>query len=248
MPELEFLYGYQVLREIMIHQPQRLQRLFLQQPRGDARAQELAQWAQESRIPVTWMSKIDIERMVGAVHHQGMVAQCSRQGPKSEAWLLDDLGKDDSRPLLLLILDGVKDPHNLGACIRTANAFGAAAVIIPKDRAVGLTDAVHKTACGATAVTPLVQVTNLARTLRELKERRVWLAGLDMAGGQSIADLDAGNRVGVVMGGEEEGLRRLTREQCDFLAHIPMRGSVESLNVSVAAAIAMWCQSVRVFK
>ncbi len=247
MADIEFLYGYQVLREIILHQSQRLQRLFLQQPRGDTRAQELLQWAQGSGIPVAWVSKIDLDRMVGAVHHQGMVAQCSRMGPKSENWLMD-LVEDGSQALLLLILDGVKDPHNLGACIRTANAMGAAAVVIPKDRAVGLTDAVHKTACGATAVTPLVQVTNLARTLRELKERQIWLIGLDMEGDQDIAKLDAGARVGLVMGGEEEGLRRLTREQCDFLAHIPMRGSVDSLNVSVAAAIALWSQAIKIFK
>jgi 23S rRNA (guanosine2251-2'-O)-methyltransferase len=239
MQKNEYIYGYQPLREIIRHQPQRVQRLFLQQQRSDERVQELLQWAQAAKIPVAWVSKGELDEMLGSRQHQGMAIQCSRIGALSES-MLTDLLADESKSLLLLILDGIQDPHNLGACIRTANAMGADAVIAPKDRAVGLTDVVHKTACGATAVTPFIQVTNLARTLREIKEYGVWLVGMAAEAKASITGLDLGRRIALVMGGEGQGLRRLTLEQCDHLARIPMYGTVESLNVSVATAIALY--------
>lgn len=243
MQKYEFIYGYQPLREILLHQPQRVQRLYLQQQRSDERIQELLQCAQLRKIPVVWLDRNDLAKMLGVRRHQGMAIQCDRISVMPES-MLGDLLQDESKPLLLLILDGVQDPHNLGACIRTANAMGAAAVVSPKDRAVGLTDVVHKTACGATAVTPFIQVTNLARTLREIKEYGVWLVGMAAEAETCLANLNMGKRIGLVMGGEGQGLRRLTREQCDCLARIPMVGTVDSLNVSVAAAIGLYELSI----
>lgn len=239
MAKNEFIYGYQTLREIIQHQPQIIQRLYLQQQRSDERIQELVQWAQAANMPVTWVSRADLDQMLGTSQHQGMAIQCSRIAALPESMLMD-LVQDESKPLFLLVLDGVQDPHNLGACIRTANAMGVDAVIAPRDRAVGLTDVVHKTACGATAVTPFIQVTNLARTLREIKQYSLWLVGMDATAETTLATIDPGHRVALIMGGEGQGLRRLTLEQCDYLAKIPMHGTVESLNVSVAAAIGLY--------
>ena len=141
---------------------------------------------------------------------------------------------------LLLILDGVQDPHNLGACLRTADAAGVSAVIAPRDRAVGLTPTVRKVACGAAEAIPFIQVTNIARTLRELKDRGIWLVGADGAAEMDIFSAGLRGPLGLVMGAEGEGLRRLTREHCDFLVRIPMAGTLESLNVSVATGICLF--------
>lgn len=239
MQKTEFIYGYQTLREILRFQPQAIRQLYLQQERHDQRIQELLSLAQVAKLPVKWASRPELDHLLGTTRHQGMAIECGRISAMPES-MLQELIADEAAPILLLVLDGIQDPHNLGACIRTANAMGAAAVIAPKDRAAGLTDVVHKTACGATAVTPFIQVTNLARTLRELKEHGVWLVGLDAEADSPLARLDAGKRAALIMGSEGEGLRRLTKEECDYLVHIPMHGTVESLNVSVATAIALY--------
>lgn len=150
--------------------------------------------------------------------------------------ILDSL----KEPPFLLILDGVQDPHNLGACLRSADAAGVHAVIAPKDRAVSLTDTVRKIACGAAEHVPFVTVTNLARTLKELKEAGLWLVGTADGAEQSLYDIDLTGPLALVMGAEGKGLRRLTREHCDFLVHIPMAGSVECLNVSVATGVCLF--------
>ena len=144
------------------------------------------------------------------------------------------------QPPFLLILDGLQDPHNLGACLRSADAAGVHAVIVPKDRAVSLTDTVCKVACGAAEHVPLVTVTNLARTLKQLKELGLWLVGTADDAKQSLYDVDLTGPLALVMGAEGKGLRRLTKEHCDFLVHIPMAGSVECLNVSVAAGVCLF--------
>ncbi len=239
MAKTEFIYGFQSLREILRYQPKIVQRLYFAQGRDDERVADLQQLAQTAKIAITWVSRGELDQLLGTTHHQGMAIQCSHIGSLPES-MLANLLTDESKPVLLLLLDGVQDPHNLGACIRSANAMGADAVITPKDRAVGLTEIVHKTACGATAFTPFIQVTNLARTIREIKEFGVWVVGLDAEGSSSIIELDAGQRVALVAGAEGEGLRRLTRESCDYLVHIPMFGTVSSLNVSVAAAIGLY--------
>jgi 23S rRNA (guanosine2251-2'-O)-methyltransferase len=152
---------------------------------------------------------------------------------------LDDVLADLHEPPVLLVLDGVTDPHNLGACLRSADAFGAHAVVVPKDRSVGLNATVAKAASGAADTVPVVTVTNLVRTLREMKERDVWLLGAQQ-GGESLFDADLSGALAWVLGAEGQGLRRLTRESCDRLIGIPMCGSVESLNVSVTAGICLY--------
>jgi len=152
---------------------------------------------------------------------------------------LDDVLADLAEPALLLVLDGVTDPHNLGACLRSADAFGAQAVIVPKDRAVGLNATAAKAASGAAETVPVITVTNLARTMRELKERGVWLLGADEQG-ESLFDADVSGPIAWVLGAEGQGLRRLTRDLCDRLVGIPMSGAVESLNVSVTAGICLY--------
>ncbi len=240
MAKTEIIYGFQVLKEVLRHQPKTVQRLFLQENRVDDRVQELLKLAQASKLPVQWLNRHDLDKMLGTSQHQGMAIECSKIASLSESMLQGLLQEHESGPILLLILDGVQDPHNLGACIRTANAMGAAAVIAPKDRAAGLTEVVHKAACGATTVTPFIQITNLARTLRELKEHSIWLVGMDGEADQILSEINPGPRVALVMGSEGEGLRRLTRAECDFLVKIPMCGTVESLNVSVATAIGLY--------
>lgn len=239
MQKTEFIYGYQTLRHILTVQAKTAGRLYLQKERQDERMRAIAQLAQKNGVPIVWVSGRELDQLLGSRQHQGMALQGARIPALTEAALSDVL-EDESKPLLLLILDGIQDPHNLGACIRTANAMGADAVVAPKDRAAGLSDVVHKTACGATAVTPFIQVTNLARTLREIKEYGVWLAGLDAEAPMLLADLKPASRMALVLGGEGEGLRRLTREECDYLVRIPMQGTVTSLNVSVAAAISLY--------
>ena len=163
----------------------------------------------------------------------------ARVALKSLGESLDEVLEGVERPLVL-VLDGVTDPHNLGACLRVANAAGAHAVIAPKDRSAGITPAVSKVASGAAEATPYLMVTNLARTLRELKEREVWIVGADERAPQSLYEADLPPAIAWVLGAEGEGMRRLTRENCDLLVRIPMAGEVESLNVSVSAGICLY--------
>lgn len=156
-----------------------------------------------------------------------------------EDFLYEMLDASDRDPFLL-VLDGVLDPHNLGACMRSADAAGVQAVIIPRDRAVSLTDTVRKIACGAAEHLPLIRVTNLVRTLKELQNRNVWLVGTVVGAEKSIYETDLTGPIALVMGGEEKGLRRLTRECCDFEVSLPMAGAVESLNVSVATGVCLF--------
>jgi 23S rRNA (guanosine2251-2'-O)-methyltransferase len=181
-----------------------------------------------------------LDGFYGGGRHQGVVARVT---VKSLGETLDEVLQGIEKPLLL-VLDGVTDPHNLGACLRVANAAGAHAVIAPKDRAAGITPAVSKVASGAAEATPYLMVTNLARTLGELKEREVWIVGADERAPQTLYEADLPPAIAWVLGAEGEGMRRLTRESCDLLVRIPMGGEVESLNVSVSAGICLF-ESVR---
>ncbi len=173
---------------------------------------------------------------MGDTQHQGVVAHLKSERHYTEVDL-DDLLKKTDKPALILILDGVQDPHNLGACLRTADAAGVDALIIPKDRSSPLTPTARKVACGAAETIPVITVSNLARTLDHLKEQGVWLIGAAADASDTVYDIDLTGPVGIVLGAEGHGLRRLTQERCDYLAHVPMTGSVESLNVSVATGI-----------
>ena len=177
-----------------------------------------------------------LDALAGSNRHQGVVAIVDAA---SAFVSLDDVLDTLEEPPLLLVLDGVTDPHNLGACLRNADAFGAHAVVVPKDRAAGLSASVAKAASGAADTVPLITVTNLARALRDLKDRGVWILGAD-AGGESLFDADVSGPVAWVLGAEGAGLRRLTRELCDRVVGIPIRGSVGSLNVSVASGICLF--------
>jgi 23S rRNA (guanosine2251-2'-O)-methyltransferase len=178
-----------------------------------------------------------LDAMVGTRRHQGVVA---RAGELSLARNLSELLDAIQGPPLLLLLDGVTDPHNLGACLRVADGAGAHAVIAPKDRAVGLNATASKVASGAADTMPYITVTNLARTMRELQEHDIWLTGTTEDAEQTLYDIDYTGGTAFVMGSEGEGLRRLTRENCDRLVSLPMEGSVESLNVSVASGICLY--------
>ncbi|HPA00989.1 MAG TPA: 23S rRNA (guanosine(2251)-2'-O)-methyltransferase RlmB [Chiayiivirga sp.] len=199
---------------------------------------ELAELARAQGIAVNRVGSEALDRMAGGVRHQGIVLRCMAARSLDEHDL-DALLAATERPLLL-VLDGVQDPHNLGACLRSAAAAGVTAVVLPKDRSAPVNATVHKTSAGAADRISVVRVTNLARTLESLKQAGVWLVGLAGEAQASLYSMDLAGAVGIVVGGEGEGLRRLTRERCDFLARIPMPGEMESLNVSVATGIALF--------
>lgn len=239
MAQSESIYGVHAVSLLLERHPERVQQLWLQQGRDDNRMQKLQSQAGQQGVAVQWLSVAELDKRVGEVSHQGVVAQCQPAPALSEAelpWLLDAAGPNP----LLLVLDGVTDPHNLGACLRSAEAAGVAAVIVPKDRATGFTPVVRKVACGAAELVPLVQVTNLARTLKSLQQRGIWLIGTAGEAEQLVYQQDLTGPVALVMGAEGKGMRRLTREHCDHLVKLPMLGAVESLNVSVAAGICLF--------
>src|SRR3954467_2593543 len=210
--------------------------IFLDETRNDARARDLAATAERAGVRVMRVPTKRLDGFDSGGRHQGVVA---RVAVKSLGDDLDDVLLDVEQPLLL-VLDGVTDPHNLGACLRVANAGGANAVIAPKARAAGITPTVSKVASGAAEATPYLMVTNLARTLAEIKERNIWVVGADERAEKTLFEADLPDSIAWVLGAEGEGMRRLTRETCDLLVRIPMRGEVESLNVSVAAGIVLF--------
>ena len=215
--------------------------IFLDEARNDARARDLAAAAEGAQVRLLRVPAKRLDGFYGGGRHQGVVARVQMA---SVADSLDDVLEAIAGPALLLVLDGVTDPHNLGACLRIANAAGAHAVIAPKDRAAGITPAVSKVASGAAEATPYLMVTNLARTLDELKEREIWVVGADESAESTLFAADLPKSIAWVLGAEGEGMRRLTRERCDLLVKVPMRGAVQSLNVSVAAGICLY-ESVR---
>lgn len=228
------VFGFHAVLARLRADPSSVQELLVDEARHDARVKDLLAMAGRSQVKVLRVGK---ERLDGfGERHQGVVARVALKKLAAE---LDDVLEGKEKPFLL-VLDGVTDPHNLGACLRVANAAGVDAVIAPKDRAVGITPAVSKVASGAAEATPYLMVTNLARTLAELKERNVWIVGTDERAEKTLYQTDVPDAVAWVLGAEGEGMRRLTRESCDFLVRIPMRGEVESLNVSVAAGVVLF--------
>ena len=195
--------------------------------------------AERAGVKVATAADAELDKLAEGGRHQGVVAQITPRAGDPETQLEEAL-ESAVGPPLLLVLDGVQDPHNLGACLRSADAAGACAVIVPRDRAAGLTPVVRKVAAGAAETVPLVSVVNLARTLRDLKDRGIWLVGTDDTASSALFEADLAGPLALVMGSEGEGMRRLTRECCDQLVSIPMAGAVESLNVSVAAGVALF--------
>jgi len=227
------------INALLERSPERILEIWLAQPRDDARVRELKRTAEIVGLHVHAASVDALVKLVGDVNHQGAVAAIRPLKPWDENDLAQALERvaDDA---LLLVLDGVTDPHNLGACLRSAAAAGVDAVITPKDRSAGVDGVVRKVAAGAADFVPLASVTNLARTLDALKRAGIWVVGLDGEGTQDLFAADLKRPLALVLGAEGAGMRRLTRERCDFVVRIPMFGRIESLNVSVAAGIALF--------
>jgi 23S rRNA (guanosine2251-2'-O)-methyltransferase len=239
MTESTTIFGLHAVRTLLQQRPERASLLILQKGRDDARIAEVLKLAQAKGIKIEMRDGKELDRLAGDERHQGACLQIRSVGVLGEG-ALDDLLDAATTPPLLLVLDGVQDPHNLGACLRTADAAGVTAVIVPKDRAAGLSATVRKVASGAAETVPLIQVTNLARTLRWLKEREIWIVGTDDQAPHTLYSSKLTGPLAVVLGAEGTGLRRLTRENCDALVSIPMRGVVESLNVSVATGVLLY--------
>jgi len=232
-------YGVHAVRVLLMRHPQRVRRLLLSAAREAGRLGEVRALAERAGVPISIAEDATLDELADGARHQGVVAEIVPRAGDPETQLEEAIEAAAGAPLLL-VLDGVQDPHNLGACLRSADAAGVAAVIAPKDRAAGVTPVVRKVAAGAADAVAFVAVVNLARTLRQLKERGIWVIGTDDAAGQTLFDADFTGPTAIVMGSEGEGLRRLTRECCDQLVAIPMAGTVESLNVSVAAGVVLF--------
>lgn len=234
----EFVFGWHAVEAVLKREPERLQQVWIQTGRQDKRVKSITE--ELDSLEVSWQvvhrKKLD-ERVSGV--HQGIVASVSESREWTEDDLLAQLAASD-KPPFLLVLDGITDPHNLGACMRTADAVGVQAVIAPKDKSASLTPVARKIACGAAETVPFVRVTNLARFLRILKDQGVWLIGTAGEAQASLYQADFNGPVALVMGAEGKGMRRLTREHCDQLINIPMLGHVDSLNVSVATGVCLY--------
>jgi 23S rRNA (guanosine2251-2'-O)-methyltransferase len=232
------IYGLHAVRLMLERHPQRVLGVRLAEHRGDARARAIEELAHRQQRPLARVDVQVLKQQLGEVTHQGVAAEVLPLASWGEDDLLTALAGVPSP--LLLALDGVQDPHNLGACLRTADACGALAVIVPRDRAAQLTPAARKVAAGAAETTPVVVVTNLVRTLKLLKEANLWVVGADAAADQEAWAVDLQGPVVLVLGAEGSGLRHLTREHCDFMVRLPQVGAVESLNVSVAAGMLLY--------
>lgn len=213
--------------------------VWVQENRRDPRAERLLEKAESSRIAVHRVPRKVLDRMVDGARHQGIIVRY-RGAAFEQRMDLETVLKGHTELAFLLVLDGVQDPHNLGACLRSAEGAGVHAVVAPRNRAVGLTPAVRKVACGAAESVPFLRVVSLARTLHQLRQKGVRIVGAAGEAGASLYEADLTGPLAMVMGGEERGLRKLTREHCDLLVRIPMKGRGTSLNVSVAAGICLY--------
>ncbi|QJD58969.1 23S rRNA (guanosine(2251)-2'-O)-methyltransferase RlmB [Pseudomonas sp. gcc21] len=239
MSDKEYVYGLHAVSAMLQHAPKRVKQLHLVRGRIDSRMQEVLDLAQQQKVAVQHVPSDELDKLADGGVHQGVIAAVTPSQLWSEEMLGHMLDALEGVPLLL-VLDGVTDPHNLGACLRSADAAGAHAVIIPRDRSASLSPTVRKVACGAAETVPLVAVTNLARTLKQLQQRGLWVVGAAGEAEQLLYQVDLKVPSVIVMGAEGSGMRRLTREHCDYLAKLPMAGAVSSLNVSVAAGVCLF--------
>ena len=236
------IFGFHTVLARLRADPNSVLEVFLDESRKDARAKDFAAQVERAGARLMRVSASRLDGMAGGGRHQGVAARVEVNSSKQT---LEELLESLKTPPLLLVLDGITDPHNLGACLRVANAAGANAVVAPKDHAAGINATVSKVASGAAEITPYFMVTNLARTLADLKDRNIWVLGSDASAKEDIFSVkELPNAVAWVLGAEGTGMRRLTRESCDLLVRIPMQGQVESLNASVAAGICLF-ESVR---
>ena len=234
-----WIAGINPVEGALANDPERVREVVIEQGSRNARVKELADMARKAHVLVSMKPRAQLDRLGGGARHQGVLARYEAPAPLGED-VLPELAEQAGPRALFLVLDGVTDPHNLGACLRSAAAAQVTAVIVPKDRAVGITPTVRRASAGGADRVPLVAATNLARTLRSLKDAGVWLVGLAGETDASLYEMDLKGPIAIVMGSEGEGMRRLTRETCDFVARIPMPGAMESLNVSVATGVALF--------
>lgn len=240
MSQSRIIFGFHAIQSRLRQNSASIQELMIDKDRIDARMRDLLHVAKQNQVRVMELERSRLDGIAGAhARHQGVVARVL-DAPMPYQDIDDILESELSEPVLLLVLDGVEDPHNLGACLRVADAMGVHAVIAPKDRAVGLNATVRKVACGAAETVPFITVTNLARTLRELKEKGVFVIGTSAEANSELPQAQLQGPLAIVLGAEGTGLRRLTEENCDSLIKIPMLGTVESLNVSVASGICLY--------
>ncbi|MES2204222.1 MAG: 23S rRNA (guanosine(2251)-2'-O)-methyltransferase RlmB [Pseudomonadota bacterium] len=241
---LSSLFGIHAVAALLSHQPESVQALCLVKGTLNPRLLALEEKAKKNNIRIRYETSQTLDAQTNGAAHQGVIAMVENGvQPKALTNYSENMLPEFLETIevpFLLILDTVQDPHNLGACLRSANAAGVHAVIVPKDKSVGLTPAAIKVACGAAEFTPFFQVTNLARTLELLKQKGIWLFGAAGEASATIYQQDFSGPIAIVLGNEESGLRRLTREHCDHLFQIPMCGQVESLNVSVAAGVCLF--------
>jgi 23S rRNA (guanosine2251-2'-O)-methyltransferase len=233
---MDHLTGIHAVREAL-EAGRALDRIVIAKGRQDTRTEEIVQLARKLNVPLRFEERGQLDRLVGSKDHQGVVALAAARPAAS---LEDIIAAAASERGLIVLLDGVEDPHNLGAIVRTSLAAGAHGVVIPERRAAGLTDTVSRASAGALAHLPVAKITNLARSMEELKEAGYWLIGLDEKAEKNYTEVDYTGAVGIVLGGEGDGLHELTRKRCDFLVALPTVGPVKSLNVSVAAGVVLF--------
>ncbi|WP_251358119.1 23S rRNA (guanosine(2251)-2'-O)-methyltransferase RlmB [Kangiella sp. TOML190] len=236
----EIVFGIHAVEVLLKRNSEAIQTIYVQHNRRDQRLHKLIKLAQSKNITVSQKSREELDELT-AQRHQGVIAQCGNLNKTSyhEKHIPELLDSLQGQPFIL-ILDGITDPHNLGACLRSADAAGVDMVIAPKDNAATITDVVRKVACGAAEAIPFISVTNLSRTMKLLQEKGIWIYG---AAGEAKADIyqsDLTGPIAIVMGAEGDGMRRLTKETCDHLIKIPMAGEVSSLNVSVATGVTLF--------
>lgn len=239
MKKAERVFGLHAVTSLLERNPARVSLLQVLESRDDPRIRRVLDLAGKANVPVRRVSRRELDELVPGVSHQGVVAETGEANNVSEHELTGFIEQLE-HPAFLLILDGIQDPHNLGACIRSADAAGVDAVILPRDRSAPMNATVRKVACGAAEVVPVVRVTNLARVMRQLRDAGIWIYGAAGEAETCLYDTDLSGSLALVLGGEGKGLRRLTREHCDGLASIPLAGSVSSLNVSVATGICLF--------
>lgn len=238
MAQHELIYGLHAMTSVIEREPERLIELFVLKGREDERLLYIINEARRFNISVQFCQRKTLDDKCNGEQHQGIVAKAKPAKVLDESDL-DKILNNQASPFLL-VLDGVTDPHNLGACLRTADAAGVHAVVVPKDKSAALSPIVRKVACGAAEVIPFIQVTNLSRTLKSMQDKGVWIVGTAGEAQQSLYEIKLSGPTALVMGAEGKGMRRLTRENCDQLIKLPMAGSVSSLNVSVATGICLY--------
>jgi len=232
----EIIYGIHAVEAAIRNQPENVLQVFVQQGRNDNRIKKIIDIAKNSGVSLQSIGNDKLKEKCPKARHQGVVAEI-RAGRSGTVTLDDILEKEQ---VLLLVLDEVQDPHNIGACLRTADAIGVDAVVVSKNRSPALTPVIRNVASGAAETVPYIMVSNIARALDKIKEHNVWVMGTSGDADGTIYDSKASNRLALVMGSEGKGMRRLTRDSCDELISIPMQGSVESLNISVATAVCLY--------